>query len=43
MARQIADAGLEPMATNSADTRAIIDREAQTMGRLIKAKGIRID
>jgi len=43
MARQIADAGLEPMTTNSADTRAIIEREAQTMGRLIKAKGIRID
>jgi hypothetical protein len=43
MARQIADAGLEPMTTNSADTRTIIEREAQTMGRLIKAKGIRID
>jgi tripartite-type tricarboxylate transporter receptor subunit TctC len=43
MARQIADAGLEPMTTNSADTRATIEREAQTMGRLIKAKGIRID
>lgn len=43
MARQIADAGLEPMGTGPEDTRAIIEREAATMGRLIKAKGIRID
>ncbi len=43
MTRQIADVGLEPMSTNTADTRAIIEREAQTMGRLIKAKGLRLD
>ncbi|MDM0005357.1 tripartite tricarboxylate transporter substrate binding protein [Variovorax sp. J22G73] len=43
MARQIADAGLEPMGTGPEDTRAIIEREAATMGRLIKTKGIRID
>jgi len=43
MMRLIADAGLEPMASSSAETTAIIQRESETMGRLIKAKGIRID
>ncbi len=39
----IADAGLEPMGTTSAETTAIIDREAATLGKLIKAKGIKLD
>ncbi|WP_077001370.1 tripartite tricarboxylate transporter substrate binding protein [Variovorax sp. KK3] len=43
MARLIGDAGLDPMGTTPAETAAIVDREAQVMSRLIKAKNIRID
>ncbi len=43
LARLIADAGLEPMSTSPAETSAIVQREAEAMSRLIKAKGIRLD
>jgi tripartite-type tricarboxylate transporter receptor subunit TctC len=43
MGKLIADAGLEPMATSPEETAAIVRREAETMGRLIKSKGIRLD
>ncbi|MDM0111331.1 tripartite tricarboxylate transporter substrate binding protein [Variovorax sp. J22R133] len=43
MQKAIADAGLEPMSTTPAETAAIIQREADSLGRLIKAKGIRLD
>jgi tripartite-type tricarboxylate transporter receptor subunit TctC len=43
MVKAMADAGLDPMSTNSAETTAIIRREADSLGRLIKAKGIRLD
>jgi tripartite-type tricarboxylate transporter receptor subunit TctC len=43
LARLIADAGLEPMSTSPAETGAIVQREAEAMSRLIKAKGIRLD
>ena len=39
----IAEAGLEPMGTTPEETRAIVRREAEAMGKLIKAKNIRID
>ncbi len=41
--RLIAEAGLEPMGTTPEETRAIVRREAEAMGKLIKAKNIRID
>ena len=43
MQRLIAEAGLEPMGTTPEETRAIVRREAEAMGKLIKAKNIRID
>jgi tripartite-type tricarboxylate transporter receptor subunit TctC len=43
LARLISDAGLEPMSTSPAETGAIVQREAEAMSRLIKAKGIRLD
>jgi tripartite-type tricarboxylate transporter receptor subunit TctC len=43
MVKAIADAGLEPMSTTSAETAAIIQREADSLSRLIKAKGIQLD
>ena len=43
MQKLIAEAGLEPMGTTPEETRAIVRREAEAMGKLIKAKNIRID
>lgn len=43
MSRRILDNGLEPMTTSPEDTIAIIRREAEVMGRIIKAKGITLD
>ena len=43
MQKLIVEAGLEPMGTTPEETRAIVRREAEAMGKLIKAKNIRID
>ncbi|MBB3178184.1 tripartite tricarboxylate transporter substrate binding protein [Variovorax sp. Sphag1AA] len=43
MARLISDSGLDPIGTTPQETAAIVDREAQAMRRLIKAKGIHIE
>ena len=43
VARVLADAGAEPMATAQADIAAAIEREALATSRLIKAKNIRVD
>ncbi|MDB5872117.1 MAG: Tripartite-type tricarboxylate transporter, receptor component TctC, partial [Ramlibacter sp.] len=43
MQRYIDDAGNEPISPSPTETAAIIKREAQFMGKLIKAKNIRLD
>ncbi len=43
MVKAMADAGLEPISATSAETAVIIRRGADSLGRLIKAKGIRLD
>lgn len=43
MLKFIADAGLEPARATSAETAAIVRRDADTMSRLIKAKNITLD
>jgi tripartite-type tricarboxylate transporter receptor subunit TctC len=43
MQKIIADAGLEPANTTPEQTAAIVKKDADTMGRLIKAKGIRLE
>ncbi|SEF26801.1 tripartite tricarboxylate transporter substrate binding protein [Variovorax sp. NFACC27] len=43
MGRLLSDAGLDPIGSTPAEAAAVIDREAQAMSRLIKAKNIRID
>lgn len=43
LAKLIDDAGLDPIGSTSAEAAATVEREAQAMSRLIKAKNIRID
>lgn len=43
LAKLISDAGLDPIGSTSAEAAAAVEREAQAMSRLIKAKNIRID
>ncbi|WP_432730652.1 Bug family tripartite tricarboxylate transporter substrate binding protein [Variovorax sp. W6] len=43
LAKLINDAGLDPIGSTPAEAAATVDREAQAMSRLIKAKNIRID
>jgi len=43
MVRLINEAGLDPIGSTPAEAAATVEREAQAMGRLIKAKNIRID
>jgi tripartite-type tricarboxylate transporter receptor subunit TctC len=43
MQRAIEEAGNEPVGPTPAETAAAIKREAQLMGKLIKAKGIKLD
>ncbi|HYF20150.1 MAG TPA: tripartite tricarboxylate transporter substrate binding protein [Ramlibacter sp.] len=43
MQKMIADAGLEPASTTPEQTAAIVKKDAEVMGRLVKAKGIRLE
>ena len=43
MLRSIDEAGNEPISPSPAETAAIIKREAESMGKLIKAKNIKLD
>lgn len=43
MGKLLSDAGLDPIGSTPAEAAAAIERESQAMGRLIKAKNIRID
>ena len=43
MVKLITDAGLDPVTSSSAEMAATIERESLAMGKLIKAKGLRLD
>jgi tripartite-type tricarboxylate transporter receptor subunit TctC len=43
MTRRIVDNGMEPMATTPEETSALLQQESTAMGRIIKAKGIKLD
>lgn len=43
MTRRIVENGMEPMTTSPEETSTILQNEATAMGRIIKAKGIKLD
>lgn len=43
ISRMIVDNGMEPMTTSPEETSTILQHEATAMGRIIKAKGIKLD